>query len=220
MNDRKYRLIIFDWDGTLMDSSAYITGCMQSAIADFNAEPRSDAQVKDIIGLSLTEAIKKLYPAADDVFIANVTRLFRQHFMSSDREPSPLFDGAREMLEILSQRGYDLAIATGKSRQGLNKVLQETALGHYFPITRCADETFSKPHPQMLDEVLTDYDLDVSRALMIGDTEYDIDMANNAKMDSLAVSFGVHDLPRLLRANPLGYVDTLTEIPHWLNNYE
>ena len=220
MGNKKYSLIIFDWDGTLMDSSAYITDCMQSAIGEFNAKPRTDAQVKAIIGLSLEEAIQTLYPEADDFFINNIVRLFRIQFMSTDRKPSPLFEGAEEMLEILTQRGYDLAIATGKSRQGLNKVLSETGFEHYFPVTRCADEAFSKPHPQMLQEVLIDHDLEVERALMIGDTDYDIHMANNAKMDSLAVSFGAHDLPRLLRANPLGVVDTLTEIPSWLKNYE
>jgi phosphoglycolate phosphatase len=220
MSNKKYSLIIFDWDGTLMDSSAYITDCMQSAIGEFNAEPRSDTQVKEIIGLSLEEAIQALYPEADDFFINNIVRLFRIQFMSPHRKPSLLFEGAEGMLKILVQRGYDLAIATGKSRQGLNKVLNETGLEHYFPVTRCADESLSKPHPQMLQEVLIDHDLKVEHALMIGDTDYDIHMANNAKMDSLAVSFGAHDLSRLLRANPLGVVDTLTEIPSWLNNYE
>lgn len=220
MNDKKYSLIIFDWDGTLMDSSAYITSCMQVAISECNGELRSDAQVRDIIGLSLAEAIQVLYPDADDFFIQQVVTAFRIQFMLPDREPSALFEGAQEMLETLVQQGYDLAIATGKSRQGLDKVLSETGLSDYFPITRCADEAFSKPHPKMLEEVLVDHNLNVERALMIGDTEYDIQMANNAKMDSLAVSFGVHDLPRLLRANPLGYVDALIEIPSWLENYE
>lgn len=220
MNDKKYSLIIFDWDGTLMDSSAYITSCMQSAIAKFEAEPRSDEQVRSIIGLGLNEAIADLYPQANDIFINKIAIEFRVQFMSSNREPSSLFVGAREMLDVLTQRGYYLAVATGKSCQGLNKVLNETGLHRYFPVTRCAEETFSKPHPLMLEEVLVDYNLDADCALMIGDTDYDIDMANNANMDSLAVSFGAHDLSRLLRAKPLDYVDALSEIPNWLKNYE
>lgn len=219
-NNKQYRLIIFDWDGTLMDSSAHITACMQAAIGEYGGEKRSDAQVRNIIGLGLAEAIQALYPDADDVFIQQVSMAFRIQFMSPDRTPSTLFSGAEEMLQTLQQQGYDLAVATGKSRQGLNKVLHETGLVDYFPITRCADETFSKPHPKMLEEILIDHNLNVEQALMIGDTEYDIQMAHNANMDALAVSFGVHELSRLLAVNPLGYVNTLIEIPNWLENYE
>lgn len=218
--NNKYSLLIFDWDGTVMDSGAHITSCMQSAIAELNMDSRTDDEVRNIIGLGLEEAVLSLYSDADKQLVIRIAETFREYFLFKDKTPSPLFAGAKEVLESLKQQGYDLAIATGKSRRGLDKVLRDTELEAYFPITRCADEAFSKPHPKMLEEVLTDHDLEVGRALMIGDSEYDIQMANNANMDSLAVSYGVHDLSRLLKQNPLGHVDALTEIPHWLSNYE
>jgi phosphoglycolate phosphatase len=212
----KYKLLIFDWDGTLMDSAAHITSCMKAAIADLNLEPRTNTEIQNIIGLGLEEAVLGMYPEADSVFINQLAETFREYFLFKDKTPSPLFDGAREVLANLKEAGYELAIATGKSRRGLDKVLTETGFLEYFPVTRCADETFSKPHPQMLEEVLVDHNYLSADALMIGDSEYDLLMANNANMDALAVSYGVHDLPRLMAQNPLGYVNSLIEIPKWL----
>jgi phosphoglycolate phosphatase len=214
---RKYQLLIFDWDGTLMDSAQHITNCMRAAILEIGAEPRTDEQIRNIIGLGLEEAVLGLYADADEVFIQQVAEVFRQHFLFKDKTPSPLFEGTGDVLEALSSAGYQLAIATGKSRRGLDKVLADTGFNDFFPVTRCADETFSKPHPQMLDEVLTDYNLQSKDALMIGDSEYDLQMANNAKMDALAVSYGVHDLSRLLEQSPVGYVDQVIDIPAWLD---
>lgn len=213
---KPYSLLIFDWDGTLMDSAAHITRCMSNAIAHVGAESRSDAQIRDIIGLGLDEAVQQLYPDATPHLCRDIVHEYRQEFLVRSTHGSELFTGTRETLMQLMQQGYDLAIATGKSRRGLDKVLAETGLAPYFPITRCADETRSKPHPQMLEEILTDFNAKPSDALMIGDSEYDLLMANNMKMDALAVSYGVHSLQRLLQYQPRGYVHSVADIPQWL----
>lgn len=213
---KPYSLLIFDWDGTLMDSAAHITRCMSNAIAHVGAESRSDAQIRDIIGLGLDEAVQQLYPEAAPSVWRNIVHEYRQEFLVRSTHGSELFADTRETLMQLMQQGYDLAIATGKSRRGLDKVLAETGLAPYFPITRCADETRSKPHPQMLEEILTDFNAKPSDALMIGDSEYDLLMANNLKMDALAVSYGVHSLQRLLQYQPRGYVHSVADIPQWL----
>ncbi|WGZ91666.1 MAG: HAD-IIIA family hydrolase [Candidatus Thiocaldithrix dubininis] len=213
---KPYSLLIFDWDGTLMDSAAHITHCMRNAIAYVGAEPRTDIQIRDIIGLGLEEAVQQLYPTASANIWRDIVHEYRQEFLVRSTQGSELFAGARDTLDTLQQQGYDLAIATGKSRRGLDKVLTETGLAPYFHITRCADETRSKPHPQMLAEILTDFNAQPQEALMIGDSEYDLLMANNIKMDALAVSYGVHSLQRLLQYQPRGYVHSLADIPHWL----
>lgn len=214
---KPYSLLIFDWDGTLMDSAAHITACMRNAIAAVGAAFRSDAQIRHIIGLGLEEAIQHLYPNQPHSLIRAIADEYRQEFLvRSGENASALFTGARETLQTLAQQGYQLAIATGKSRRGLDKVLAETGLTDLFPITRCADETRSKPHPLMLEEILTDYDSSPHDALMIGDSEYDLQMARAIGMDALAVTYGVHDLERLLQQQPRGFVHDVTHIPEWL----
>ncbi|EIJ33455.1 HAD family hydrolase [Thiothrix nivea] len=213
---KPYSILIFDWDGTLMDSEAHITQCMRNAIAIVGTEPRTDAEIRHIIGLGLEEAIQHLYPDKPRSLIRAIADEYRQEFLVRSKGGSELFAGARETLHALNAEGYYLAIATGKSRRGLDKVLDETGLGALFPITRCADETHSKPHPRMLEEILTDYDAAAHDALMVGDSEYDLLMARNIGMDSLAVSYGVHALDRLLQHQPRGHVDDVTHIPDWL----
>ena len=215
----KYSLLVFDWDGTLMDSMAQIVNCMQSAIRELQLEPRTDQQINDIIGLGLEEAIIVLYPSLKANQVKNTAQTYRDHYLFKDKTPSPLFSGVTEVLVTLRERGYDLAVATGKSRRGLEKGLSETGLHEYFPITRCADETRSKPHPQMLEEILVDYNTDASKALMIGDSEYDLQLANNAKVDGFAVSYGVHGLMRLLKQDPIGFIDNIEQFPAWLDNH-
>ena len=217
---KTYSLLIFDWDGTLMDSAAHITLCMRNAIALTAAEPRSDAQIRNIIGLGLDEAVYHLYPQASPSLIRQIVDEYRQEFLVRTTHGSELFAGAREALHSLAAQGYQLAVATGKSRRGLDKVLAETGLDALFPITRCADETRSKPHPQMLDEILTDCDTAVRDALMIGDSIYDLQMAQAIGMDSLAVTYGVHGLERLLQHQPRGYVDNVAAIPAWLTQQQ
>lgn len=210
--NRKYQLIIFDWDGTLMDSTAQIVNCMQLAIKEMGAEPRSDDDILNIIGLGLEEAILSLYPSSNNPFIHKTAQVYRDYYLFKDKTPSPLFPGVVKMLDELREQNYDIAIATGKSRRGLDKGLNETNLQDYFPITRCADETRSKPDPQMLSEILTDYNTSKDTALMIGDSKYDLEMANNAKIDAMAVTYGVHSLARLLKQKPISHVDSARNI--------
>ncbi len=217
MND-KYKLLIFDWDGTLMDSEATIVSCMQQAIEQENMEFRSYEEIQNIIGLGLEEAIQSLFPDVDEFMVNTLVNSYRAYFFSDDAPQSQLFSGAKETIELLSDAGFMLAIATGKSRRGLNKELSTSGLEEYFHITRTAEETFSKPHPMMLDEIIVDYNVEVENALMIGDSEYDLQMANNFAMDSVAVTCGVHDRDRLLEQNPVGLLNSIVELPEWLRD--
>ena len=219
MSTNKYSLLVFDWDGTLMDSQAQIVNCMQSAIQALQLEARSDQQISNIIGLGLDEAIISLYPKINSALVTQTAQTYREHYLYKDKTPSPLFAGVADVMQQLKQAGYDLAIATGKSRRGLDKGLGDTQMHDVFPVTRCADETRSKPHPQMLEEILTDHNTDASQALMIGDSEYDLQLAQNAKVDGLAVSYGVHNLMRLLKQDPVGFIDDIQQLPVWLKNH-
>ena len=210
------QLIVFDWDGTLMDSEARIVNCMQAAIEDLALAPRTRQQMTEIIGLGLAEALAILYPEGSSAEHAALTERYRYHFVEANQTPSTLFPGVQEMLAELNEQGHFLAVATGKGRRGLDRVLEETDTGHYFHTTRCADESFSKPHPQMLLEIMDHLGVEPGNTLMIGDTEYDLQMANNAGVRSLAVSYGVHDLGRLLNCRPLDCVDDVSALRNWL----
>lgn len=214
--DKKPSLIIFDWDGTLMDSVAHISVCLLDAIEQLSLEPRTLLQVNDIIGLSLDAAIIALYPKLDARSKSQLASVFCERVMREEGRVVTLFPYVEHLLVQLKSVGYDLAVATGNSRAGLDKALQESNLASYFPITRCADETFSKPHPQMLEEIITDYNIEAHEALMIGDSEYDLQMANNIKMPSLAVSYGVHGRERLLVHKPVAIMDDLQAVAAFL----
>jgi len=215
----KYSLLVFDWDGTLINSKLQIVNCMQATIRELELEKRSDNQISNIIGLGLDEAIQSLYPEMSLNIIKQTSQAYREYYLSKDKTPSPLFDGVLDVLDNLKDLGYDLAVATGKSRRGLDKGLIDTKLTSYFPITRCADETRSKPHPQMLEEILVDFNTHPNNTLMIGDSEYDLQLANNTKVDALAVSYGVHDLIRLLKQDPVGFIDDIKQLPQWLKDH-
>ncbi len=217
MNNRDFDLLVFDWDGTLMDSEAHIVECLAYAMEAVGLAPLPPEQLRQVIGLGLEQAIAGIMPGRDAVVIRRGVEAFRERFLSSRPTPSALFPGVETVLETLAGRGYLMAVATGKSRRGLEKVLRQTGLAHYFPVTRCADETRSKPHPQMLEEILTDLDTPPDRALVIGDTEYDLLMAANAGVPAIGVSYGVHDRQRLQRAGPLAILDRIAELPRWLN---
>ncbi len=211
-----FNLLVFDWDGTLMDSEASIVVCMQAAITDLGCEPRDADSIRNIIGLGLREAVDMLYPGTDDAFLKAMVERYRYHFLGGSEHHSELFPGAEQTIRELSEAGYLLAVATGKGRQGLNMVLEKTGLGQYFHATRCADETFSKPHPQMLEQVMDVLGAEPGETLMIGDTEYDMQMASNAGTHSLAVSYGVHEKERLLKHAPLHCLDAIGEMNNWL----
>ena len=199
-----------------MDSQARIVACVRAAIEDLQLPPLSDEAISDIIGLGLREAVNTLYPGTDDRLLEAIVARYRVHYFDENRTPSRLFAGAREVIESLADRNYLLAVATGKGRKGLNMVLEHTGLGSFFHATRCADETFSKPHPQMLEEILDELGVFPHEALMIGDTEYDLQMAKSAGMPSLGVSYGVHAVERLRKHDPLDCLAALSELPTWL----
>ena len=209
------RLMVFDWDGTLMDSETQIVHAMFGAIADLALETRSADQCRNIIGLGLREAIDMLYPGQDEPFATRFVERYRHHWFGN-AHTSELFPGARETLEVLREAGFKLAVATGKGRVGLDKVLHHTGLEGLFAATRCSDETRSKPHPQMLEEILRELQIEPAQALMIGDTEYDMHMARQAGVYPVAVSYGVHDRQRLLQHEPLVCLDNISELIDWL----
>lgn len=211
-----YELIVFDWDGTLMDSAAKIVCCFQKAVADSGVTDPGEAAIRHIIGLGLAEAVEALLPGESPATRERVVERYREHFLRLDTTDSELFPGVHVGLEDLSCRGYLLAVATGKSRRGLDRVLAQTALGDLFVATRCADEAFSKPHPQMLQDILEVTGMEPGRALMVGDTVYDMGMARNAGVDGLAVTYGVHAREQLLPFSPVACLGSFAEVHRWL----
>ena len=214
--NRQFDLIVFDWDGTLMDSEAKIVRCMQAAAMDVGVSDPGAAAIRDIIGLGLNEAMQVLFPEQTPVRRDDLVERYRRHFLELDNTGMPLFPGVTQGLTQLTQQGYLLAIATGKARRGLDRVLHETGVRHLFVSSRCADEAYSKPHPQMLEDILDQTGVDAGRALMVGDTVYDMEMARSAKVAGLAVSYGVHARERLLDCGALACLDSFPEVCAWV----
>lgn len=214
--NKAFELIVFDWDGTLMDSQQRILDCLKAAAQDCNATQLDDDTFCDVIGLGLREATATLYPEFTSAEVEQFADRYRYHYLVENDTHSPLFSRAEETLKDLKDNGYWMAIATGKGRQGLDLVLNKTNLHDYFLTTRCASETFSKPHPQMLEEIMHELGIEPDQTLMIGDTEYDMQLAQNAGTHYLAVSYGVHSIDRLLKYQPLGHIDHIHQLPEWL----
>ena len=210
----KIKLIVFDWDGTLMDSEAQIVGCLHAAIADLGLEPMDDDTVKNVIGLGLREAIDTLVPDRNDQFHQTFVECYRTHWFQSGE--SALFEGARDVLDIIREQDMLLGIATGKARRGLQRVLDETGLEPLFHATRCADEAHSKPHPQMLLEMMQQLGVEPDQTIMVGDTEYDMAMATRAGTGKVAVTTGVHTPERLAQHAPMVTLQKLAEMPMWM----
>jgi len=211
------QLLVFDWDGTLMDSQARIIHCFHLAIRDMDMAFRTADQVSNIIGLGFREALLALYPELGDDFHEDFVDCYRNYFLAEDVAPSDFFEGVVQMLEDLNGQDYFMAIATGKGRRGLDMALEQHDVKHLFHASRCADETHSKPHPQMLEDLMDYFAVEKDHTLMIGDTEYDLQMASNADVHSLAVSYGVHDKQRLLDCKPLACFENTKELHTWLN---
>ncbi|MET0380016.1 MAG: HAD-IA family hydrolase [Spongiibacteraceae bacterium] len=207
-------LFIFDWDGTLLDSAARIVAVMQQAGDDCGLPSLTQASIKNIIGLGLPEALRALHPEAPDDQLLALQAAYSRRFVESEDVPCSLFPGVLTTLEKLRADGNRLAVATGKSRRGLVRVLAGLGLSDYFDATRCADETRSKPHPQMLHELLVELAVPAECAVMVGDTEYDMEMAVSAGMRRVAVDYGAHAVERLLRYEP-GLV--LSDFPQLLS---
>lgn len=206
------RLVIFDWDGTLCDSLNRIAYCLQLAARDVGLPVPSVSAAKAIVGLGMREALEQLFPGIGGEGILALRESYGGHFVREDRESSPFFPGVRDSLERLREQGFLIAIATGKTRKGLDRSLQSLDLVEFFDATRCADETASKPDPAMLVSLLEEHALSPDHALMVGDTTFDMAMAQRLNMPRLAVSYGAHSTERLLSYSPLACVDDFREI--------
>ncbi len=212
---RRYELLIFDWDGTLMDSTGVIATCIQAASRDMGLPEPTRETASHIIGLGLRQALRTLFPDLPDELHPELAAHYRRHFLARDAE-IPLFEGAFQLIDELRAQGYLLAVATGKARMGLRRALDHTGLHAHFHATRTADETVSKPHPAMIEELLDELAVDKSRALMIGDTTHDLEMARNAGVAALAVAYGAHPAEQLERLNPLAVCREFGELAQWL----
>ncbi|MFT5718226.1 MAG: phosphoglycolate phosphatase [Oleiphilaceae bacterium] len=209
---KQYEVVVFDWDGTLVDSEAHIVASIESAARAIGLPALDYDVIKDIIGLGMREALLVLYPRLTEEQVVDMRQHYSTFFFSKNVDQLMLFDGVLETLEKLKSSGRKLAVATGKSRNGLDKALEATGLKPYFDIERCADETRSKPHPMMLAEISEYFALPSTKMVMVGDTEYDLEMAARFGMESVGVSYGVHDVARLNKHKPLKIVDHISEI--------
>lgn len=212
---RTLDLIVFDWDGTLMDSTATIVLSIQQACRDLDLPVPSREQASHVIGLGLADALAHAVPSLPRERVPDLVDRYRHHYLSRDHD-LVLFGGARELLVGLKERGYQLAVATGKSRLGLDRALRVSGLGPLFDATRCADESFSKPHPAMLHSLMDELGAAPDVTLMVGDTTHDLLMAANAGTHALGVSYGAHPLAQLESVPSRGIVDSVDALGQWL----
>lgn len=212
---RQFELLVFDWDGTLMDSAAAISESLQAACTELGLPVPSRERARYVIGLGLTDALAYVLPELPQADYPKVLDHFRVHFLRRDAGTT-LFPGAAEMIRELRDSGFMLAVATGKSRRGLDRALQETGLQGYFDTTRCADEGFSKPHPGMLEAVMDALATPPAATVMIGDTTHDLEMAKAAGVAAVAVTYGAHERAALTACKPLAMVDELQGLRRWL----
>ncbi len=210
-----YELIVFDWDGTLMDSTRGIALALQDACRDVGTAVPDIRDAKYVIGLNIADTFRHVAPSLDEEGQRMLAERYRHHFLAREHE-MPLYEGVREMLDDLRARGSRLAVATGKARRGLQRVLDLTGLGPHFEATRCADEGFAKPHPGMLLMLLDMTGVDPSRAVMVGDTTHDLELAANAGVDAVAVSYGAHDEALLATRPARTRCASVAELHRWL----
>lgn len=209
----RYPLVIFDWDGTLMDSTGRIVDCLRNAAAELRLPSLPDSRLREIIGLGLPEAIQDLWPMLTAADNSRMREVYAEYFIAAESQPNALFPGAQELLVTLKAEGVCLAVATGKSRKGLSRVWQNTGYGEFFDLSICADESRSKPHPAMIFSLLEDAGMQAGSAVMIGDTSFDMDMARSAGVAGIAVSYGAHESSRLERCDPVALIESLFELP-------
>lgn len=212
---RRYSAVVFDWDGTVMDSTHSIVISIQSACVDIGLPVPDAEQARWVIGLSLESALYRAVPTLTAEQLPQFVESFRKHYLQKDGELY-LFDGILDMFSEIRQRQVVTAVATGKSRKGLDRALARLQLQDYFRITRCADESVSKPDPTMLLEIMEALSLPPERILMVGDTTHDLEMAARAGVDSVAVTYGAHDRATLLTAKPTAMVSNVAQLRSWL----
>jgi phosphoglycolate phosphatase len=212
---KPYDLIVFDWDGTLMDSTATIARCIQLSCADVGLPVPSMQAASHVIGLGLRDALAHFAPSADETQVQQLVQRYRVHYLTNDAN-LVLFEGVEPFLERLSSAGYQMAIATGKNRVGLDRALSNTTIAHHFGASRTADETESKPHPQMLHELMEHFSVPPQRVLMVGDTTHDLEMAVRAGTHAAAVSTGAHPQEQLLGYPVVACVPTVVHLAEHL----
>ena len=214
----RFDLLIFDWDGTLMDSAGVIVSCIQAASREMGLPEPSREAASHIIGLGLRQALETLFPDLPEGRHQPLAEHYRRYYLGQDAE-IPLFEGARELIADLNARGHLLAVATGKARRGLDRAFAHTGLQPYFHASRTADETHSKPHPAMIEELLDELAVEPERALMIGDTTHDLEMARNAGVASLAAGYGAHPPEALAGFDSLAVCRHFDELAKWLKRH-
>lgn len=214
----RYELIVFDWDGTLMDSTGAIVESIQAAARDLGLEPPSIERAQHIIGLGLLDALRHAMPDLPRERYMDVAERYRQHFLSRDRELQ-LFEGIAPLLDELAAAGHALAVATGKTRKGLERAMRTSGLQARFHASRCADECHSKPNPQMLEELMQEFGVGANVTLMIGDTTHDILMARNAGVGALGVAYGAHPREQLVAEGPLFCAEDVAQLTQWLRTH-
>jgi phosphoglycolate phosphatase len=211
----KFDLIVFDWDGTLFDSTRFITRCIQAAVADVGGVVPSDEDASYVIGMALTAALAHAAPDVPKEKYPELGARYRHHYARHQHDIS-LFDGVMDMLTALKARQHLIAVATGKSRAGLDEALKSVALRGVFDGSRTADETAGKPHPRMLLELMSELDVPAHRVLMVGDTTHDLQLALNAGCASVAVGYGAHAHDKLSGLEPLFVAHSVRELHQWL----
>jgi phosphoglycolate phosphatase len=216
MNKLPIELLIFDWDGTLVDSLGTIVTAHIEAARQLDLLIPESTRIKALIGLSADEVVRVLYPSRTPASYEEIIQTYRTHYFENANKIF-LYPGVKETIQQLHAQGYQLAVATGKSRIGLDAGLRDTDLGQYFTTTKTAEETASKPHPLMIQEILTQTDLASSQAIMIGDTEYDMQLANNAGIKAVAVDYGAHSREMLLKHLPYACISDIRELLSLIN---
>ncbi|MBY0437343.1 MAG: HAD-IA family hydrolase [Burkholderiales bacterium] len=214
----RFDLIVFDWDGTLADSAGLIARCIQQACADIGAPIPTEERARYVIGLGLDDALAYLVPGLPQSDYRTLADSYRTHYFAGDGQ-IPLFEGAKAALHDLRADGFRLAVATGKTRRGLDRAMRNLDVADCFDATRCADETASKPDPRMLHELFAELGIGPGRSLMIGDTTHDLDMARAADTAAVAVAYGAHPKAGLVAASPLACIDRFDELHRWLKQH-
>lgn len=212
---KQFDLIVWDWDGTLADSTSMITSAVLQAAEQAGLPTLARHEASNIIGLGLHEAIQALYGDIPAEKAQAMARLYTANYYAGESQ-IPLFEGVADTIEALSKRGFKLAVATGKGRRGLDLALEHCGLGKYFHATRTVDECFSKPHPQMIDELMDHLVVLPERTLMIGDTSYDLQMATNAGVSAVGVTYGAQPAIKWQHLNPIQQFDDFVSLGQWL----
>ena len=218
MSEPRYTVVVFDWDGTLIHSALVIVDCIQQAARDMGLPVPTRERAGHVIGLGLQDSLRHAVPELPSAGYNAFAALYRRNFLAREESMS-LFPGVRELLAELAAQGRSLAIATGKSRRGLDRALDASGLRAHFAATRCADETRPKPHPAMLDELCAELGAARGATLMIGDTSHDLEMAANAGVDAVGVTYGAHPAESLRALAPRGLVSSVAELRAWLRSH-